>query len=63
MHKIQPFIQKCGNFDEVFYFVSYYDEEGKERHYGKLYGDSYETIEDAKKAKSEFEQYLATRGY
>lgn len=63
MYKRQPFIHKLGNLDEVFYFVSYYDEEGNEKHYGAMYGEAYETLEEAKKAKLEFEQLIERLGY
>jgi hypothetical protein len=63
MYKRDPFIRKTGNLDRTFYMVSFYDEEGNIRHYGKLYGDSYETLEEAKKAKQEFLQLIERVGY
>jgi hypothetical protein len=63
MYKREPFIRKTGNLDETFYMVSFYDDEGNLRHYGEMYGDSYETLEEAQKAKSEFEQLIEKLGY
>jgi hypothetical protein len=63
MYKRQPFIRKTGNLDQEFYLVSYYDERGNERHYGNLYGDPYETIEEAQQAKLEFEKLIESKGF
>jgi hypothetical protein len=63
MYKRQPFIRKTGNLDQTFYMVSFYDERGNMRHYGSLYGDSYETLEEAQKAKLEFEQLIERKGF